>query len=262
MKPNHILAGQYQDSAKLKARIRLYDRFNVNPYGWRRWILEQIRVPAEARHLEIGCGPGDLWHSCGERISLGWNIVLSDSSAGMMTEITRNLSGIKAEFRWLQCEADYIPLVTQQFDAVVANHMLYHVEDIRRAIDEFRRVLKPAGILFATTNGRAHLHELVDLVAAFDNTIPFHRRVFNRFSLENGPEVLKPVFKSIEVRRYPDSIRVTEADAVCDYVLSSFSTFRLPEATKDALAAHIRRRIAEMGGDFTITKDTGMIVAQ
>ncbi len=37
---------------------------------------------------------------------------------------------------------------------VLANHMLYHVPDLDRALAEIRRVLKPTGVLIAATNSR------------------------------------------------------------------------------------------------------------
>ena len=46
-----------------------------------------------------------------------------------------------------------LPLRDGSFDVVLAAHMLYHVPDRRAAVSELRRVLVPAGVCIAVTNG-------------------------------------------------------------------------------------------------------------
>ena len=54
-----------------------------------------------------------------------------------------------------------LPFEADTFDAVVANHMLYHVPDRAQALAEMQRVLKPGGQVYLATNGLAHLRELL-----------------------------------------------------------------------------------------------------
>jgi ubiquinone/menaquinone biosynthesis C-methylase UbiE len=61
-------------------------------------------------------------------------------------------------------DAQAIPYAGASFDAVVANHMLYHVQDRPRAFSEIRRALKPGGQLFVATNGQDHMAELWAMV--------------------------------------------------------------------------------------------------
>jgi ubiquinone/menaquinone biosynthesis C-methylase UbiE len=60
----------------------------------------------------------------------------------------------------LVADAAWIPLADGSMDAVIANHMLYHVSDRRRALAEIHRLLRPGGRLYATTNGLGHMAEL------------------------------------------------------------------------------------------------------
>ena len=63
-------------------------------------------------------------------------------------------------FTFEKIDAQSIPYRTDSFDAVIANHMLYHIPDLGKTLSEIRRVLKPEGHLYATTVGLNHMAEL------------------------------------------------------------------------------------------------------
>ena len=83
---NYLLQQQYKDASNLNARVRLHARFSTNPYHWFLWIFDQFKIPGQARVLELGCGPADLWRMNLERIPPGWDITLSDFSSGMVDQ--------------------------------------------------------------------------------------------------------------------------------------------------------------------------------
>src|SRR5579859_7250150 len=96
----HLLNHQYHDASNLNARMALHARFSVNGYGWHRWVFDQFYLPPQARLLELGCGPGTLWAKNHDRIPKGWNILLSDFSAGMLEEARYNLEGVSHPFEF------------------------------------------------------------------------------------------------------------------------------------------------------------------
>lgn len=51
-----------------------------------------------------------------------------------------------------------MPFGSESFDAVIANHVLEHVDDDARALEEIRRVLKPGGIAVLQTPYSRKLH--------------------------------------------------------------------------------------------------------
>ena len=51
---------QYCDPSNLNARIALHERFSTNPRNLPLWIFDQLKLPDDARVLEIGCGTGGL----------------------------------------------------------------------------------------------------------------------------------------------------------------------------------------------------------
>src|ERR1051325_7418990 len=163
----HLLQSQYQDASNLNARIALHAQFSLNSYGWHRWVMDQFDLPPESRLLELGCGPGTLWLKNRDRIPAEWEIMLSDFSAGMIAEARRNLAEVKPATHFHVFDAQFIPLPDASLDAVIANHMLYHVPDRRKAFAEIPRALKPEGRLYAATSGEEHLRELDALQGRF-----------------------------------------------------------------------------------------------
>ncbi|HET8845115.1 MAG TPA: class I SAM-dependent methyltransferase, partial [Ktedonobacteraceae bacterium] len=216
---DYLLHKQYKDATNFSARIELNRRFSVNKYGWQRWVFDHFKVAEPGMLIELGCGPGLLWAGNHERIPQSWQIILSDFSPGML-ENARNRLGDEP-FAYSVVDAQSLPFADESFDAVIANHMLYHIPDLPRALSEIRRVLKPGGRFYASTFGRTHMHEMDDLVR---NAWPLSRwRGLGNsasFVLENGQELLAPFFPLINIFRYEDALEVTEAEPVANYVFS------------------------------------------
>jgi SAM-dependent methyltransferase len=253
---------QYKRPQNLEARISLHERFSTNRHGWQRWVFDQFEFPRASRVLELGCGVGKLWLDNSDRLSNDWDVTLSDFSPGMLKKTTQNLADSGLQFTYRVINATEIPYPTAAFDGVIANHMLYYVDDKSQAYAEMRRVLIPSGRLYAATVGSEHMKELRDLVAAFDPSIPFGDGRADSFLLENALDQVVEWFSDVELRCYVDSLVVTDEDALIDYVFSSTSVFNLPRETKADLAGFIRQRVAAQGGVFQITKDSGMICAK
>lgn len=253
----HTLKTQYASPVNLEKRIRLQRDYRVNTYAWHAWALDQIVLPDGARVLELGCGPGELWRENAQRLPR-WRLMLSDFSPGMAAAARANPGGWPS----LATDAGDIALRDSSCDAVIANHMLYHMPDIPRAIAEIKRVLAPNGLLFASTNGLSHMRELVDLVAAYDPDVPFLRAIASRFGLENGGDFLRTHFDSIEIRRYTDSLHVTDPQPAIDYILSATTILLQSDSWKRGLEAHVRRAFDARGGVLDIRKDTGTFIAR
>jgi len=258
---------QYRTSANLDARIRLHVLYSTNQYGWTHWVLDQIEAPEQAHILEIGCGPASLWVENGDRILPGWQITLTDQSAGMIAQAQANLAATPHEFRFEQVDAQSIPFTEGAFDVVITNHMLYHVPDLPRALGEIQRVLKPGGKLYAATNGQNHMAELRALIHQFDPALDYMATAAppeRFFSLENGSAHLAPWFPMLELRHYLDGLAVTDVNALVDYVFSMTSftsaTFSDPTAARQAFTTYAQAQMQAQGGVFQIQKATGLFI--
>jgi SAM-dependent methyltransferase len=252
----HLTGVQYKDASNLDARIRLHCEFSTNPYPFHRWYLDHLDLPDNARILEVGTGSGALWQENRDRIPPGWEITLTDLSPGMLADAERALSPLRS-FTFRQADAQDLPFPDAPFDAVLANHMLYHVPDRPRALSELRRVLRPGGRLYAATNGAGHLKELRELLGEYSEDVPQSGGI--GFGLEDGTEQLEAFFGHITLDRYDDAFYITMAEPLKAYIRSVNSHYKL---TPDQLLT-IERRVDGLiaRGPIHIEKEAGIFIA-
>jgi ubiquinone/menaquinone biosynthesis C-methylase UbiE len=268
--PTYLRNDQYRDASNLNARIEIHQRFSTNPQGWFPWVWETLaKLPAEAKVLELGCGSGALWSTCPEQIPSGWSVTLSDFSPGMLDSAWRNLVILGRGFKFEQIDAQSIPYPDETFDIVIANHMLYHIPGREKAIREMHRVLrspdavlgKSGGSLVATTVGVNHLKEMHEWFVRVKADMDFSARTLPfTFTLETGLEPLQPFFEKVEIRRYLDSLRITEVPPLMAYIRSSSS---YGDASETAFAKLEQELAVEMQsrGALLVTKDSGLFLA-
>jgi ubiquinone/menaquinone biosynthesis C-methylase UbiE len=257
--PSYLLNEQYKDASNLNARIQLHARFSVNKRGWNRWLFDQFKIAPGSRILELGCGPGKLWLSNLDRIGDDWQITLSDFSAGMLQEAQQKLGQSKHHFSFQIIDAQSIPFEDASMDAIIANHMLYHVPDRPKALAEVRRVLKPDGRFYASTIGDTDLHEINEIIGRVDRAFA-QRRKSNPFTLENGAEQLARWFASITLYRYEDALVVTELEPLIAYILSGVAKTIFVGEKLQRLRDLLKQELAANKAIY-ITKDAGLFEA-
>jgi SAM-dependent methyltransferase len=255
---SEALREQYKDGSNLSARARLHGRFSTNRYGLFRWVFDCMPAAPDARVLELGTGTALFWTQNADRIPPGWRVTLSDFSHGMIAEACTRLSGVAHRFDYLQADAQTLPFADGAFEAVLANHMLYHVREIPRALAEIRRVLVPGGRCYAATLGLGNMREFDQMVRRFVG-IPMIRAA-TRFGLENGCEMMRAEFHAVECRRYDDSLVITESQPLIDYFNSTRRGERATAEQMAALRTHLESEIAAHGA-IHMTKNTGLLIA-
>lgn len=249
---------QYKDSTNLNARILLHKRFSVNPYGWYHWLMDQFDGLEAGLLLELGCGSGALWSQRSGGIFPGCRFILTDFSEGMLKQAKRQL-GDQESYRFMVVDAQDLPFKTRQFDVVIANHMLYHVPDRTKVLSEIHRVLKPGKKFYASTVGKSHLHELSELMARFDPGLAFVDGGAENFNLQNGGQQIEAGFSEVLVTKYEDSLEITEAQPLIDYVISIVDR-PMDLVEQRSLADFIRHEINQKG-TIHITKESGLFTA-
>jgi len=256
---------KYRNSINIDARIELHDRFSENPYGWHRWVFDNIQFPLGGSLLELGCGPGYLWTANLDRLPETIDVTLSDQSIGMVFEVRSRLSEIPLRVDFFVTDAGYIPSSEDSFSAVIANHMLYHVEELDRTLSEIRRVLTPGGSFYSTTNGPDHLIELADLFIRFDKVLFGHLiddardYKLNRFNLNNGRDYLSSYFSDVEITRYEDAIVVDELDPLIPWA-EFWVNGQFPQSRTQELREFLSTELL-INGSIRITKDSGIITS-
>jgi ubiquinone/menaquinone biosynthesis C-methylase UbiE len=251
---------QYKDSTNLNARVEIHKRFSTNQYGWMHWVFDTlVKLPEDAKILELGCGPGYLWEENASRIPATWDITLSDLSSGMLDSAWRNLVVTGRNYKFKEIDAQEIPFEDETFDAVIANHMLYHVPDRAKTIGEIKRVLKTGGHFFATTVGDNHLKEITDWFRQIRKSSIWDSFA-NLFTLENGLDQLKPFFPNVTVSHYEDNLHVTEPEPLVAYFHSGVRAGELTDDEFEKLRSNLEKELKEKGKIF-IHKDSGLFEA-
>ena len=255
---NRLRLEQYGDTSNLNARYELHSRFSTNRRGWHPWVFDQLTAPAFGRILEVGCGPGYLWTHNAERVPVHWRVTLSDFSPGMVKAARERLSNVEATFNFVVCDVQAIPFGDRKFDAVIANHMLYHVPDRRTAFSEIRRVLKPGGFLYAAANGRGDKRNISELGRRVNpDLFPDKVTDSNWFSLESGRRELEEWFSDVRLHKYEDALRITESGPLVAY----FKSFNRLSASELRELEKIANREIALKGAIHIRKQPGLLSA-
>lgn len=256
---------QYENASNLKSRINIHELYSTNKYGWMRWYFEQLDIPDNVSILEIGCGDGSLWAKNIDRIPKGWDLTLTDFSQGMLKDARKTLEGSSPKFKFKVVDAQSITFNDSSFDVVIANHMLYHVPDIDKAFYEISRVLKIGGYFYASTVGKKHMVEMRDIVQEFAKEA-VNSRTWNhtdRFQLENGGEQISKWFEDVELKRYEDSLIITDSAPLIDYILSKPGNLKeiFIGEKLNQFECYLKSQIEKEGG-ILITKDTGFFLGR
>lgn len=214
------LKTQYQNASNISARIRLHEMYSQNQTGWFPWIYHNCKITDGMRILEIGCGDGTLWNENMAKLPQNISAVLSDISEGMLRDVRRRI-GSDSRFSFQAFDCHRIPFVSDSFDLVIANHVLFYCDDIAKVCHEVSRILVPGGRFLCSTYGASHMQEITALVQEFDSRIQLSGdALYARFGLENGAELLAPYFSEISTQLYDDALYVTDAAPLIEYILS------------------------------------------
>ena len=248
---------QYQNSNNLKVRISLHDQFSVNKKGWFNWLYEQIDFSRVARLLEVGCGNGKLWEN--QKVDLrNREIFLSDISEGMVQEVRKKLGN---NFNCIQLDCQSIPFKNEYFDVVVANHVMFYIQDIQKGLSEIVRVLRKNGVFYCSTYGREHMREITDIVKSYDSRIELSQnKLYEVFGLENGEEILKKYFSNVQLKLYDDELIVDQSQPLVDYIMSCHGN------QSEVIGARLNEfkqfieNIVDANGSIRITKQAGVFI--
>lgn len=250
------LKKQYQNASNISARINLHKLYSVNKKGWFPWILENCRLTDGMQVLEAGCGDGTLWCDGKNLIPAGCHITLSDISEGMLRDARR---AVGDNFSFCECSLEQLPFADNEFDLVIANHVLFYCDDILLACKEASRVLKPKGRFLCSTYGSSHMKEINCLVSDFDSRIVLSADcLYERFGRENGFDILKPFFSDVQWISYVDSLLIPDAQPLILYILSCHGNQNQYILDHFADFRNFVKKKTDAG--FCVTKDAGIFV--
>ena len=249
------LSMQYKNATNISARIRLHRDYSVNQEGWFPWLFSNLHLKPGMKILELGAGNGALWSQNIAKVSKNVTIVLSDISEGILADARKTI-GDHPQFQYSVFNAQKIPFADNTFDLVIANHMLFYCDDIPKALQEVRRVLKSGATFTCSTYSQKHMHEITDLVQNYNaNIVLSSTNLYERFGLDNGRQILQPYFKDISCHKYQDAIELSDSIPIISYILSCHGNQNsiLLDHYQD-FKQYVEKQVKD---GFHITKDAG-----
>lgn len=253
---------QYKSDKNLNLRSNLHS-YNINKVDWDIWCFNQMNFIKNGRILELGCGPGKLWYKNKDKIDKSLNITLSDFSKSMLKIAKDRLKDIDHNFIYKEINAEDIPYEDGSFDVVIAQHMIYFVPDIEKAVREIKRVLVQGGTFYVTANSCDSMVELNELAEKFAPNGGLNTNGFSsRFDLEHGKEILKKYFKEVDVEILEGKIIVDDAKPVVSYKASTIqgSSILVGERKRE-FTKYLENYIKE-NGNISITTKTCIFKAK
>jgi ubiquinone/menaquinone biosynthesis C-methylase UbiE len=96
--------------------------------------------------LEIGAGTGYFSLNL-VRAGVVRHATCTDISPGMLDALQANAERLGIDADAIACDAEALPFDDGSFDLVLGHAVLHHLPNLQRAFGEFRRVLKPGGVM-------------------------------------------------------------------------------------------------------------------
>jgi demethylmenaquinone methyltransferase/2-methoxy-6-polyprenyl-1,4-benzoquinol methylase len=124
-----------------------YDRMNRlmtigQDVRWRQEVIQRSELPPNGYLLDLGAGTGDLAREALHQHPHS-HAVAADFTLEMMRMGKRRPG--TAHLVWSAADALQLPFPSDTFDAVVSGFLLRNVIDLRSALQEQHRLLKPGG---------------------------------------------------------------------------------------------------------------------
>ncbi|MBC5648880.1 class I SAM-dependent methyltransferase [Christensenella tenuis] len=111
------------------------------------WAFANIKIPKDARSLDVGCGGGANIARLLERCPDGFVDGLDYSGDSVAVSRKRNAAFLGKRCEVQQGDVGALPYEENTFDLVTGFETVYFWPDIPRALSEILRVLKPGGRL-------------------------------------------------------------------------------------------------------------------
>jgi SAM-dependent methyltransferase len=272
---NKLVLEQYQDPQRLQTRAEYHQKYGLAPTSLIDWVLNQLPLRGDEKVLDAGCGTGSFLFPLAKRLPKG-EIIGIDLVPEMITYIKEKLSP-NSNIQVQQADIINLPFADETFDIVMANFVLFHIEDIFAAIAECKRVLKSGGLAVFATNSIHNRGRLESIHRAAQRELSFPAEVihfpspFKRFSIEGGGDYLSHHFSWFEVHTLYNQYVVPETEAVLAYYTSGMIDWALKnkniqvpasrlEQLRQLVAEKVEQIIHEEGG-FRESQLSGFFLA-
>jgi ubiquinone/menaquinone biosynthesis C-methylase UbiE len=257
---------QYRTDANLAARQSIY-AYQQPRFDLPARVIDLAAPAPGATVADVGCGNGAYLAELARRKFAG-RVLGLDLSPGMLAAARDRLNAVGGPalspvdglgaVALIAADATALPLPDGVADLTLAMHMLYHVPDPSQAVRELRRVTRPGGRVAIVLNGRDHLRQLRDAVAAAraDGIMRSQRE---RVTLDDGEALAEPYFSTVTRHDFVSELRLPDPGPILEYVRSMSGT-QHAAAPERLVAAVASAFPAGPDAVITITTHTGCLI--
>jgi SAM-dependent methyltransferase len=186
-------------------------QYSVNSEDVRTFALTGLDLSHVRHVLELGCGYGFFTEKLKDRLHPDADIMGIDIVEENRFAYINTVNAMKYRGGFISSESDCIKYFNENtYDLVISSYSLYFFPHL---IKEISRILTKGGIFLVLTHSRGSLLEAVSLLPSIivKEGGPLHEqaamtRLFHRFPLEEGYDMLSDNFNSIEVLSYENSM--------------------------------------------------------
>lgn len=125
--------------------------------AWKNLILENAPPINRLRVLDVGTGPG--FFAINLALS-GHDVTAVDLSQAMLDMATKNAKHYGVTIRFEQANVHELPFEDESFDLVISRNVVWNLEEPKKALNEWARVLSKAGrLLYFDANWYLYLFD-------------------------------------------------------------------------------------------------------
>lgn len=260
---------QYINEDNLKKRISIHD-YSTAKTGFYPWMLERLKLSDGMKIMDIGCGNAAFWKSISDRLPENLEIHLLNYSAGMLESAERTAEEIVKKYphkglKFIVDKRDAADFnyPTGEFDLIMANHMLYHVnrESRLKLYEKIRTLLSEKGRFSCTLIGRKHFLELNDMLREYDPGIHIPSSSFDIW-METAKQELEPYFTVLSVEEQKNDLLVPDEELILEYASSySHEVKEIITRDKELFLKRVRDKM-DKDGYMYIQKSTGIVICE
>lgn len=207
-------------------------------------LIDKAKISKDCKVLDVGCGIGKT--ACRLAADYGCNVQGIDIMPAMIEKSQALAKKLRLDGKATFCQGDArkLPFEDNTFDAIFVESVTIFVEDVEQAMAEYRRVIKPGGLVCdnevcITRDSRECLKDdLDDLQAIFTAFSSTPRQGFLTF--EDWQELFGKQFASVDAVHYvadpQTEMEAKKADGLGTFLTSTFKAMYLyatnPEARR------------------------------
>ncbi|MEI7961218.1 MAG: class I SAM-dependent methyltransferase [archaeon] len=258
-----LVESHYKTDEKLVLRQK-YNQFAKPKTDHGPTIIKKILSLKTNRILDVGCGHGDLLIEL-RKSGFGGELIGLDLSEGIQEKGKAKNKREKLNIDFVVGDAENLPFQNNTFDVILAKHMLYHLPNPQKGVEEIYRCLKKEGTLIITLNSKNNtplLHEIEHKICKkYDLTSEHNQDIVNMETADkyltkfsnikkeykegkiNKPEMFPAIFES-----FRDNYEPQPDDALWNKIMANVKEF-------------VKEK-SEANGIFTETRISGIITAQ